>query len=821
MSYTFSELKLVSESKAKIFNEDCVISQISIDSRIISKPEETLFFALKGLNNNGHDFIEDLYSKGVRNFVISDVTWDLDKLTEANFIICDSVLTVLQKVAQFHRSKFNIPIVGITGSNGKTIVKEWLSEFLKIAYTIVKSPKSYNSQVGLPLSVLLLNNSHGFGIFEAGISMPDEMGLLEAILRPDYGIITNIGSAHQENFKSKEEKAQEKLKLFQHSKLLVYCKDDPIIDGIIQSERKYSSKTIFNWSATNENVDLFIQNEIESNKTIIKGIYKKKEYTIEIPFTDKASIENAVQVWAFLFAIEMIDTSVFNKFSSLTPVAMRLEQKEGINGSVLINDSYSSDIESLTIALDYLKQFKQKDFKSLVLSDLLQTGKSKEQLYAEIAELLSRHEIDKVYGIGPEISSYLKLKNIKHSFFINTRQFLDRISKDEFHNEVVLIKGARDFHFEKIINYLEKKSHQTTLEINLSALIRNVNYFKSKLHPKTKIMAMVKAFSYGSGSYEIANILQYHHADYLAVAYTNEGIELREAGIFLPIMVMNANPDNFDLMIEYNLEPEIFSMNVLDKFLLCAQRGGVKKYPVHIKVDTGMNRLGFQQKEICKLKYHLSSTDLLQVKSVFSHLSCADIEDEDEFTLEQINTFQSMVSELKEELSYPFEMHILNSSGIARFPAYQFDMVRLGIGMYGLDVEFSDELENVICLKSVVSQIKDVPIGGSVSYGRKWKAKLPSQIAIIPIGYADGLNRRLSNGLGEVQVKGKKVKLIGNICMDMCMLDVTGMDVKVGEEVIVYGEQIKVEEIAKKLDTIPYEILTSVSHRVKRIYIQE
>jgi len=822
MRYTFLDLHKASEGKAKLANPNALISHISIDSRTIIFPAETLFFAFKGIKNDGHQFIEKLYKQGVRNFVVSDYRWEYDKLNEANFIITKSVLCALQKIAALHRRQFSIPIVGITGSNGKTIVKEWLSEFINKVFNIVKSPKSFNSQIGVPLSVLMLSNNHGIGVFEAGISQKGEMDKLEKIIRPDVGIFTNIGTAHQENFNSIEEKINEKLHLFQSSSAIIYNSDIEKLDNLIKADRKFIGKQLFTWSLNNKNANLFIKRiNKENGNTAITGVYNNTEYSISIPFVDKASVENSISVWAYLFYGGLINQGLFENFKKLQAISMRMEQKEGVNNSILINDSYSSDIESVTIALEHLKQYQQDKKRTLIISDILQSGKENKDLYKEVNELLSENTVDKVYGIGSEISKYASLFTCESHFYKDTNEFLSKVSKNDFSDEVILIKGARNYHFEKVFNFLEYKTHQTQLEINLSALIRNLNYFRSKLKPDTQIMAMVKAFSYGSGSYEIANILQYHNVDYLAVAYTVEGIELREAGINLPIMVMNPNPDNFDLMIEYNLEPEIYSFEILQTFLKHVVRSGSKRYPVHIKIDTGMRRLGFVNTEIPLLLEKLVGTEYVQVRSVFSHLATADVPQEDAFTEMQIEDFFSCAEQIAKKLEYPFLMHILNSAGILRKAHAQFNMVRLGIGLYGADHNYEGKLENVSSLKTIISQLRSIKKGASIGYSRAFIAENNMTMAVIPVGYADGLNRHLSKGIGRVFVNGKYAPIVGNICMDMCMIDVSDIDVGVGDSVEIFGDHISIAEIAETLDTIPYEILTSISQRVKRVYFQE
>ena len=822
MNYKIEDLHRVSEGKAFITFPG-LISHVSIDSRTISSFKDTLFVALKGEKTDGHMFVDQLYQSGCRNFLLHRSFQNVHKYKQANVILVNDTLEAFQKIAAYHRSRFKIPVIGITGSNGKTIVKEWLGEFLKSTFSVLKSPKSYNSQIGVPLSVLLLDSNHSIGIFEAGISKPGEMQTLEPVIKPDIGVVTNIGSAHQENFENIEQKIDEKLNLFVHSKSIIFSKDQEDVCRRINANPKLALKKHFAWSYIDQDADLFISNVhcIHRVKTEITGVYRRKTYKIEIPFEDKASIENAIVVWAILLVLGLDGQFFLESFKSLSGVSMRMEQKEGVNQCILINDSYSSDLESLSIALTYLSQFNQKMKKTIIVSDILQSGLPSEELYHRLADMVHQNNVTKVVAIGTEIQKFSSLFYADFYSFETTNDFLNSNFIKTFYHEVILLKAARNFHFEKIFNALGKKIHQTRMEINLSSLVKNYNYFKNLLLPETKIMVMVKAFSYGTGAFEIANILQYHHVDYLAVAYTSEGVELREAGISVPIMVMNPDLESYDLMISFQLEPEIYSMNSLKAFYNVAKREGIKAYPIHIKLDTGMNRLGFKNEDLTSLVSFLKSNEHLHVKSVFSHLSSADLPSEDEFSKSQIVCFVKQTDELEKGLQYRFIRHILNSAGIQRFLSDQFEMVRLGIGLYGISADDQQELQNVSSLKTIVSQLKLVKKGESVSYSRSYIAEKDALIATLPIGYADGLNRLLSNKNGQVVVKGKRAPIVGNICMDMCMIDVTGMEVEEGDEVELYGEEISVKEIASKINTIPYEVFTSISHRVKRVYLQE
>ncbi len=820
MIYSVSKISEIINAQF-IGKEDCEIEYLLIDSRNIISSFRTLFFAIRGDRNDGHKFIDELYKKGVRCFVVEEIPQNKLNFPEANFLLVKNTLQALQKLAASHRKNFTYPVLGITGSNGKTIIKEWLFHILQGEKQVVRSPKSYNSQVGVPLSVWLMNESYNLAIFEAGISLPNEMEKLEQIIQPNIGLISNIGDPHQENFKDFNLKAEEKLKLFKNSEIIVYSADHEIIDEKIRSDKDLSKKKIFTWSEKS-NADLqIISKSVENKKTRIKIKLKNSNSEINIPFTDKASIEDAIHVMTVLIAMDLNPEDFRAKFETLPSVAMRMELKKGINNCTIINDGYNSDLNSLTIALNYLSQQNQHNKKTVILSDILQTGKSGNELYTEVAELISKFKIDQIIGIGESISEHSDKFKIEKAFYPTTEAFLKDTDKKRFSEEAILLKGARDFLFEKISAFLEEKTHRTILEINLNAIVQNLNYFKSKLKPETKIMAMVKALSYGSGTYEIAGVLQYNRVDYLGVAFADEGVALRKAGIVIPIIVMNPEQSTFDLMLEYKLEPEIYSFNILQKFKSTVEKANIKKYPVHIKLDTGMNRLGFVKEDIGKLISELSSSDLIKVSSIFSHLAASDISSHDKYTLDQISYFDELSNRIVKEIDYPVIRHISNSAGIERFPEAQFDMVRLGIGLYGISASGKDKLATVSTMKSTVIQVKQVPKDETIGYNRKGKATKDMTIAIVPVGYADGLNRKLSNGKGSLFIKGFLVPIVGNICMDMCMVDITDCNIHEGDEVIVFGKEQSVTELADLLETIPYEIFTSVSSRVKRVYFQE
>jgi len=827
MNYSISNISSLLHSKTHgNLASDIVIKDLLIDSRKLGNPLTSLFFAIKGERHDGHTYINDLYQKGVRNFVVSQLPQNYAQLTDACFISVNDTLQALQLLCSQHRKQFTIPVLGITGSNGKTIVKEWLYQLLREDKNIVRSPKSFNSQVGVPLSVWQLSQEHTFGIFEAGISKPGEMELLEKIIQPTIGLVTNIGKAHDENFEDQKEKVYEKLKLFVNTETIIYCKDYLLVHHEISSNDDFLKTKIFTWSKKTK-ADLLIGRITKTTvDTEIQGVYKNDFISIKIPFTDEASIENAIHCWALMLHLGYENNTIAERMPLLSPIAMRLELKEGINNCSIINDSYNSDIGSLAIALDFLNQQKQHPKKTLVLSDILQSGQNNEALYKEVADLIHKKGVSRLVGIGEGISSEAHQFNIEKSFYKSTADFLKQFNNSLFRDETILLKGARSFGFEAISKVIQQKAHQTVLEINLNALVHNLNYYRSKLKPDTQIMAMVKAFSYGSGSFEIANILQFHRINYLAVAYADEGIELRKAGITVPIMVMNPEEDSYEGMIHYHLEPEIFSFRVLNLFEEAIKRSitdTTQTLPIHIKLDTGMHRLGFEESDINELIVRIKNNKHLRIKSVFSHLAGSDDPTHFDFTWQQIKRFNAMSDQFQSHFSYPIFKHILNSAGITNFPDAQFDLVRLGIGLYGIGANETEQtqLQNVSTLKTCISQIKKIPANETIGYNRKGIANRDVQIATVPIGYADGLSRKLSNGKGKMIVKGKAAPIIGNVCMDMCMIDITDINANENDEVIVFGEAYPITEVAKDVDTIPYEILTNVSRRVKRVYYQE
>ncbi len=800
---------------AKRFGDsNSTIETISIDSRSLQNNKNTLFFTLVGPNNDAHIYISNLIEKGVQNFVVTYIPEGLSN--KATFLVVENTLDALQKFAAYHRSLFKFPVFGLTGSNGKTIVKEWLNFLLSPDFNIIRSPKSYNSQVGVPLSVIAINDKHNLGIFEAGISKMNEMEKLETIIKPTIGIITNIGTAHDEGFEDLEKKIKEKLKLFKHSKLIIYQKNK-IVETLIESKIK-----TFSWSYNDEIADVFVVKKAIENKTILQIRNGKDNFEVQIPFQDEASIENAVTCLMVLLSFKYDKKTIQNRIQWLYPVEMRLKIKNGINNTTLIDDSYSSDFQSLKIALDFLESQKQYKNKTLILSDIFQSGLSNEELYTKVAQLIKNNKINRVIGIGEIISSF------KHKFtncvtFKNTADFFLNLNFLNFNNETILIKGARHFQFEEIVASLEEKTHETVLEINLNSISHNLSFFKSKLHPTTKMMVMVKAFGYGSGGFEIAKLLEHHKVDYLGVAFADEGISLKNAGITLPIMVLNPETTSFSSIIQYQLEPEIYSLKGLNAFLKLAEKRKLKHFPIHIKLDTGMHRLGFEKENLDELIAILKENKFVTVKSILSHMATSDNLEFQEFANSQIDLFEKLSSKLMIELQINPIRHILNTSGISNFPKAQYDMVRLGIGLYGVsnDEEEQKYLENVGTLKSIISQIRTIQAGESVGYGRRFVADKPTKIATIPIGYADGISRHWGNGVGFITINNQKATIIGSICMDMLMVDCTEINCKEGDSVIIFGESPSVSFIAKQLHTIPYEILTSISQRVKRVFYRE
>lgn len=820
MSYTIENIVNLLDVK-RIGNYESNVDWLLTDSRSLCFAEETLFFALKSKRNDGHKYIPDLYERGVRNFVVSDLPQNMDAYTDANFLQTDNPLKALQKLAEKHRAKFDIPVVGITGSNGKTVVKEWIYQLLSPDHIVTRSPRSYNSQIGVPLSVWLMNEKTEVAVFEAGISEMNEMEHLQSIIRPTIGILTNIGGAHQENFYSLNDKCMEKLTLFKDCDVVVYDGDNEMISSCV-SKCLFGAREIA-WSKVDNERPLYIESIKKGDtSTTIRYRYlgMPNEYTI--PFIDDASVENSLHSLAVALYMMVPAEEITRRMALLEPVAMRLEVKEGKNNCTLINDSYNSDLASLDIALNFMARRSEEmgRKRTLILSDLLETGQSSKFLYRQVADLVKTHGVDRIIGIGTEISEASSRFEVEKHFFHTTEEFLSSDWLLNLRNEVVLIKGSRSFHFDLITERLELKVHETILEINLNALVDNLNHYRSKLKPDTKMVCMVKASAYGAGSYEIAKTLQDHRVDYLAVAVADEGSELRKAGITSSIIIMNPELTSFKTLFDYKLEPEVYNFHLLNELIKAAEKEGVNNFPIHIKLDTGMHRLGFAPSEVPELIRRLKRQSAVIPRSVFSHLVGSDSTRFDAFTRRQIEMFEQATEELQSAFTHKILRHICNTAGIARYPGAQFDMVRLGVGLYGVDPFTNRMLHNVSTLKTTILQIRDVPQEETVGYSRKGRLDRDSRIAAIPIGYADGLNRHLGNGRAWCLVNGQRAPYVGNICMDVCMIDVTDIDCKEGDKVIIFGEGLPVTELAEILDTIPYEILTSVSTRVKRVYYQ-
>ena len=796
--YTLHEVAEIVSGQLIGAAENKSISDLLIDSRHLVDARQALFFALTSVRNDGHKYIKELYDKGLRAFVVKLLPEE--DLPEAAFIVVPDTLKALQALAAHHRQQFDIPIIGITGSNGKTIVKEWLYQILSPDHNIVRSPKSYNSQVGVPLSVWQMNATYDMGIFEAGISEPDEMMALQDIIRPTIGVFTNIGQAHEENFINRAQKVGEKMNLFTKAESLVYCMDYSDIQQVVFRSGIASKVKLFTWSRKFEEADLLITEvTIGEKHSQVQCRFQGTMLSFTIPFTDAASIENAIQCIAVGLLMQMKPEVIAERLISLTSIAMRLEIKAGMNNCTIINDYYNSDVNSLSIALDVMKQQHQHKRNVVILSDILQSGRNEMDLYAEIGQLLKTKGVDMLIGIGEGISRQANKFDMECYFYPTVGDFLARFPFSKFNNQTILLKGARAFEFEQIGMELQEKAHETVLEINFNHLVSNLNHYRSKIKPETKLMVMVKAFGYGSGNLEVSNVLQFHNVDYLTVAFADEGVELRRAGINLPIMVMSPEVNSYDNIIKYHLEPEVFSFRNLEFIEKAMENLALPEaHPlnVHIKLDTGMHRLGFSNDELPELIRRIQANPMLHVKSVFSHLATADNPAEDEFTLSQIHNFEVGSQMIVDAFPHVLR-HILNTAGITRFPQYQFDMVRLGIGLYGVPTCNADKgaLQPVVSLKTTINQIKQIPAGDSIGYNRHGRAEHDMRIGIVPIGYADGLSRLLGNGNGTFFVHDKPVKIVGDICMDMCMLDLTDVEATEGDTVVIFDAEHDIADI--------------------------
>ncbi len=812
----FSALEATCAGKLINFRNDCIVKTLLVDSRKLGSIEGTVFFAISGDRNNGHNYIKPLYLSGVRHFVVEQ-SIDVDQLKDANFLLVTSTLTALQALAAYHRKLFTFPVIGITGSNAKTIIKEWLSTLLEDLFKIVKSPGSYNSQLGVPLSVWQMDEHHQLGVFEAGISKVGEMQQLQAIIQPTIGIFSNIGTAHNEGFESVSQKIFEKLTLFNDCGNLIYCKDHTQLADII--EASFDNQKLISWGS-NPASRIFWKS-ISDVEFILS--FENKSFQFRMPFSDKASLENLGHCIAVMLLFNCNQEYIQQQLNKLKRVPMRLELKQAINNCQLIDDSYNNDLGGLQIGLNFLMG-SSKTKRAVIISDIFQSGLSETKLVMEIASMLQGASVSSVVAIGVVISRHSQLiKNVISDceFFASTENYVESGRWNNFRDAVILIKGARDFQFEKIVNKLENKIHGTVLELDLGAMVFNLNFFKSKLRPAVKLMVMVKAFAYGSGAVQVASLLQYHNVDYLGVAYADEGVELRKNGINLPIMVMNPSTESFDSIYNNGLEPEVYSYKILHSLVDFLNGREIK---IHLKIDTGMHRLGFVESEIVTLLLILKQNSNIKIASIFSHLAGADENKHDSFTHKQITIFKSVTNIIINELQINPILHILNSSGIIRFQDFQFNMVRLGISLYGIDptTEISNSLKTVATLKTVISQIKQVEKGETVGYGRMGKAEgKPIMLATIAIGYADGFSRGFSKGNGKVLINGKLAPVVGNVCMDMTMVDITEIPAQENDEVIIFGKEHPIENLAKSINTIPYEILTNTSERVKRVFFAE
>ena len=826
MNYTIEKITTLIGAR-RIGTADATIGWLLTDSRSLCFPEETLFFALKTARNDGHRYIDDLYRRGVRNFVVATApaASPAGSYKDANFLVVPSPLEALQRLAERHRDEFDIPIVGITGSNGKTMVKEWLNQLLSPSMTVTRSPKSFNSQIGVPLSVWLLNEHMQVGIFEAGISQPDEMASLTDIIQPTIGLLTSLGAAHQENFRSMEEKCMEKMQLFSNAKVLAYNSDDDIISRCIRRSGFKGEK--IGWSRENPSAPFYIEKvsfaSDSSPLTSVSYIYKGTRAFYSLPFFDEASLQCSFACAAVALHLGLTPDQLAERMALLEPVAMRLEVKEGQHGCILINDSYNSDINSLDIALDFMARRTLSKGGVLILSDIYQSGMSDYDLYSKVNSLCMERGIRHLLAVGAHISTQKGVFTLPaQHFFTTTDQLLASDVFRSLHDEVILIKGARPFGFDRITELLEQKVHETILEVNLNAVVDNLNFYRSFLKPETKLVCMVKADAYGAGAVEVAKTLQEHRVDYLAVAVADEGVTLRNNGITQNIMIMNPEMTAFKTMFDYDLEPEVYSFRLMDALIHAAEQQGITGWPVHIKLDTGMHRLGFDpEKDIDEVIRRLKGQNAIIPRSVFSHFVGSDSDDFDNFSTMQFEKFDKASRQLQAAFSHKIIRHMDNSAAIEHFPERQMNMCRLGLGLYGVDPRDNRMLHTVSTLKTTILQLRHVPKEETVGYSRKGVLTRDSVIAAIPIGYADGLNRHLGRGAGYCLVNGQKAPYVGNICMDVAMIDVTGIDCHEGDMVEIFGEHLPVTVLSDVLDTIPYEVMTSVSNRVKKVYFQD
>ncbi|NVO31476.1 bifunctional UDP-N-acetylmuramoyl-tripeptide:D-alanyl-D-alanine ligase/alanine racemase [Hymenobacter lapidiphilus] len=809
------------------------VQRLLLDSRRVETPADSLFFALRGPQHDGHRYLPELYRAGVRQFVVEagvELPGGAAAYPEAGLLAVDDVLAALQALAAHHRRQFALPVFGITGSNGKTIVKEWLAQLLSPDELVCKSPRSYNSQVGVPLSVWELNARHSLGIFEAGISEPGEMARLARVIQPTLGIFTNLGTAHDAGFVSWEEKVTEKMRLFEQVETLFYCADHPPVHAA--ARHQLPPERLAAWTRQRAVYEagearwLVSVKETLADRTVLRLKQAGAEsHTFTLPFADEPSLENALHGLVVLLHRELAPDEIQRRLERLQPVAMRLEMKQALNGCYVLDDTYNNDLAGLRLALDALSRQPRRLPRTLILSDVLESGLEGAELYARVAALLPTSGVVRLIGVGPDISRHqVAFTGLQTHFYPDTDALLADFRADDFREELLLVKGARRYGFERVVAALQQKLHGTVLEVNLDALVHNLNFYRRRLRPGVKLMVMVKAFAYGSGSTEVANLLQFHRADYLAVAYADEGVELRRQGISLPIMVMNPAPDSFATLRQYHLEPEIYSFELLQSYLNAAQQAPLP--PIHLKLDTGMRRLGFGEEDVAELGALLhANAVLVPVASILTHLASADEAGHDGFSRGQLAAFGRLTAVLEHIIGYPVLKHALNTAGILRFPEAQFDMVRLGIGLYGVEAsgQQPDALRPVSRLRTTVSQVKTLPAGYTVGYGRRGEAtSYERRIATLAIGYADGYDRRFGNGVGEVLIRGQRAPIVGSVCMDMCMADVTDLpNVLTGDEAVVFGEGLPLPALAARIGTIAYELLTNVSERVKRVFVAE
>ena len=822
----FSENDILSISDIKRFGDHSNrgITHLLIDSRKLIDPDHTLFFAIKTVSNDGHLYIDELYQRGVRSFVVSEIS-DFSIYPQASFFLAKDVVDVLQKISTYHRKQFNYPVIAITGSNRKTIVKEWLYHLFQPFLEIVRSPRSYNSQLGVPLSIWQMDDSHELGIFEAGISQANEMARLQAVIQPTIGLITNIGAAHAEGFSGTAQKLQEKMKLFTGAETLIYCKDHIDIDQFIHSHPDFTvNKRLITWGRSSE-ADIVVKSIEEKDAcSFFTVMILQHEYIFTIPFTDRIAQENIMHCFSASFALGMHE-KVLPRMLDLPSLSMRLEMKEGQHQSILINDSYNADLTGVKSAVEFLAMQKTGAEKTVILSDISGLSQHVEDTYKELALFLQSKKISTLYTVGDQFAqyaSYFIQAGIHTLNYKTTDELIADLHPSFFKNQAVLIKGARNFHFERVSQLLETKIHKTRLEVDLSAIAQNLKNYRAKLNPSVKMMAMVKAFSYGAGSFEMADLLQRNRIDYIAVAYVDEGVELRKAGIHLPIIIMNAEVDGFPALVEYDLEPEIFSIEQSIKFNAFLEKEGINNFPIHLKIDTGMHRLGLDADQVKQFLYLFSGNRYL-IKSVFTHLVASEDPAQDAFTQQQLQLFEHISQEVQASYAYPIIRHASNTAAIQRHPNAAYEMVRLGIGLYGVSsAKESISLTEAVELKTTIAQIRKVKKGESVGYGRAAILKGDTHVATIRIGYADGFPRSLGNGKGEVYIRGAMYPTIGNVCMDMTMIDLGAQtSIQVDEEVLIFGRDYSVKELAQKAMTIPYEIMTGISSRVPRVYLSE